>query len=137
MPSRGLASIEDHLTVILVRIVDLFDVLSHLWRLVQRLLDHRVRVVVKSCLIVGCSSSDHRRASDISHDTRRLDHTLATRFKGLARAGPRRVYIRLKRIGITVIAQVEERARLVRRMTQRVLLEGARRVCCFLFPRYT
>ena len=136
MPIRGLASIEDHLTVILVCIVDLLDVLGHFRRLVQRLLDHSVRVVVKRCLIARRSPSDHRRAGDISHDARCLNHAFATRLERLARARSRRVYIRLKGISISVIAQVEEGARFVRRMAHRVLLEGPCRVC-FQLPRYT
>ena len=114
MPIRGFASIEDHLTVILVRIVDYFDVLGHFRRLVERLLDHSVRVVVKRCLIARSGPSDHRRAGDIPHDARSLNHAFATRLERLSRARPRRVYIRLKGIGVAVIAQVEEGARFVR-----------------------
>ena len=64
-PFLAVSLIEYHLAVIFVRIVDFLDVIGHLWRLVQLLLDDRVRVVVENFLVLV---SDGRCWTVISHD---------------------------------------------------------------------
>ena len=73
--------------MVLVCVVDLLDVLGHLRRPVYRLLDHRVRVVVKDGFAsLRRRSANHGRASDIAHNTRCLNHDLAVVLFRLAGA---------------------------------------------------
>ena len=116
--------------MILVGIVDLFDVLGHLWRSVQCLLDHRVRVVVEdSFTCLRRRTTNQGRASDVAHNTRRLHHDLAMTLFGLTGAGSGGVDVLLERV-VTLIAQVEECARLSGLAAQGVLLEGTCRCRC-------